>query len=246
MVKHAKTLGISLAVVMAFVAPQASATDWDWMVAPYGWAPRISTDLQTQLPPSSWSKDTEFGDIVDKIDGAFQLHIEGQGDRWGMLVDFTFLSLAEDGEHPRFRTESDLDTRLFEIAVVWNPGEARFDGVDMFAGLRYIDVDLTVELEPRNPAFPAITVDGGESFSDAMLGVRYTWALSERWGVTLRGDGSFGDTEGAWNASAVAQYRTGNGAWLLGYRHLDIELEAGGSRTDLTLSGPLIGYGFRF
>src|SRR5690606_37408250 len=126
------------------------------------------------------------------------------------------------------------------------PGEGRVGGSDGFAGLRYIDVDLTVELEPTNPAFPAITVDGGESFSDAMLGVRYTWVLSERWGATLRGDGSFGDTEGTWNASAIAQYRTRNGAWLFGYRHLDIELEAGGSNTDLTLSGPLIGYGFRF
>lgn len=246
MVRRARALGIPLAVGMAFVAPQSRAADWDWMVAPYGWAPSISTDIETQSPPSSSSTDTKFGDIVDKIDGAFQIHIEGQGDRWGMFADFTFLGLADDSEHPRFRTESDLDTRLFEIAAVWSPGEGRFEGVDVFAGLRYIDVDMTLELEPTNTAFPTVTVDGGETFNDAMLGVRYTWALSERWGVTLRGDGSFGDTEGTWNASAVANYRTRNGAWLFGYRHLDIEIEAGGSNTNLTLSGPLIGYGFRF
>ena len=44
--------------------------------------------------------------------------------------------------------------------------------------------------------------------NDFMLGARYTWSLSERWGLTLRGDGSFGDTEGTWNTSAVAPKRT--------------------------------------
>ena len=150
MVRRARALGIPLAVGMAFVATQSRAADWDWMVAPYGWAPSISTDIETQSPPSSSSTDTKFGDIVDKIDGAFQIHIEGQGDRWGMFADFTFLGLADDSEHPRFRTESDLDTRLFEIAAVWSPGEGRFEGVDVFAGLRYIDVDMTLELEPTN------------------------------------------------------------------------------------------------
>lgn len=238
---------LPLVVMLCFTAPaRAAPGDWDWMVAPYGWAPDIGTDLETQSPPSSASTDTDFGDIIDKVDGAFQLHIEGQQDRWGMFADFTYLGLADDNARPRFRTEADLDTRLFELAAVWSPGAERFQGVDVFAGLRYIDVDLAVQLEPADPAFPVVTVDGGESFSDFMLGARYTWTFAERWGVTLRGDASFGDTEGTWNASAVGQYRAGSGTWLFGYRHLDIEIGTGRSITHLTLSGPLIGYGFRF
>lgn len=243
--KHAQARG-TLAVGFALIAPPAGATDWDWRVAPYGWAPSISTDIKTRSPPSSSSIDTEFGDIVDKIDGAFQAHLEGQGDRWGMLADLTFLSLADDSTHPRYRTASDLDTRLFEIAVIWSPGTERFKGIEVIAGLRYIDVDLTVELTPANPAFPPVVVDAGDSFNDVMLGARYSWAISERWGVTVRGDGSLGDTEGTWSASAIAQYGVGKGAWLLGYRHLDIELETRSSETNLALSGPLVGYVFRF
>jgi hypothetical protein len=78
-----------------------------------------------------------------------------------------------------------------------------------------------------------------------MLGARYTWA-SDRWGLTLRGDGSFGGTEGTWNASAIGQYRTGNGAWLFGYRYLSVELDNGPSQTELTVMGPIVGYGFIF
>lgn len=238
------------ALCLAGTASTAHAADgegWDWMVAPYAWASSVGTDLDTTRPPSDdLSTDTSFADIVDKVDGAFQIHVEGQGDRFGAFADFTYLGLADEKERPRFRTQSDLDTRLFELAAVWSPGEDRFRGLDVFAGLRYIDVDLTVEIEPVNPLFAPTTVDASESYSDFMLGARYTWDLSERWGVTLRGDGSFGDTEGTWNTSAVAQYRTRRGAWLFGYRYMSIEVGTDENNTEITMSGPMIGYGLKF
>lgn len=227
-------------------AGAATGGGWEWLVAPYGWAASIGTDLKTTTPPSESSSDTNFGNVLDKLDGAFQIHVEGQGDRFGIFTDFTYLGLADTRDHPRFGIESDLDARLFELAGVWSPGDERYRGLDLFAGLRYIDVDLTVQLEPANPAFPTVALDGGDSFSDFMLGARYTWALAERWSLTLRGDGSFGDTDGTWNASTVVQYRTGNGAWAFGYRYLDAEFEAGGHRTNLSMSGLEIGYAFRF
>lgn len=232
---------------LAAAAQAAEGGGWDWMVAPYGWAASIGTDLQRSQPPSGGvSTDTDFDDIVDKIDGAFQIHIEGRGDHFGMFTDFTFLGLADSHDRPRFHTESDLDTRLFELAAVWSPGEHRHRGWDLFAGLRYIDVDLTVQFDPENPLFDTTTFDGGDSFSDFMIGARYNFHLSDRWGLTLRGDGSFGDTEGTWNVSGVFQYRMKHGAWLFGYRYLSVELETGDSNTDITMNGPMVGYGFIF
>ncbi|MGY1458365.1 MULTISPECIES: hypothetical protein [unclassified Luteimonas] len=241
---------LGTALCVAGLSPLAQAADgggWEWMVAPYGWAVSIGTDLERGVPPAGGiSNDTGFDDIVDKIDGAFQLHVEGQGEHLGMFTDFTFLGLADSNDHPRFHTEADLDTRLFELAAVWSPGEGRYRGWDLFAGLRYIDVDLTVRFDPENPQFESTTFDGGDSFSDLMVGARYTWALSDRWGVTLRGDGSFGDTEGTWNASVVGTYRMKHGAWLFGYRYLSAEFETGDSSTEITLNGPMVGYGFMF
>lgn len=250
--RHA-TLGTALCMVGLF-SPLVHAADgdgnsgdWQWMVAPYGWAASIGTDLQVREPPAGGvSTDTQFDDVIDKIDGAFQVHIEGQGDRFGMFADFTYLGLASGTDRPRFHTESDLDTRLFELAAVWSPDNERFKGLDVFGGLRYIDVDLTVEFEPTNPLFSTTSFKGGKAYSDFMIGARYTWALSDRWGLTLRGDGSFGDTEGTWNASGVATYRMKNGAWLFGYRYLSVELATGQSSTDITMAGPMIGYGFMF
>lgn len=240
------TTCIAAALFFSSSANAAEGEGWEWLVAPYGWAASIGTDLTTSKPPSESSSDTEFRDVVDKLDGAFQIHVEGQGDVFGVFADFTYLGISDRREHPRFAIDSDLDTRLFEVAAVWNPGEGRFRGLDVFAGLRYIDVDFTTQLEPLNPVFPIVRVDTGETFNDFMVGGRYTWAMSERWSLTLRGDGSFGDTDGTWNASGVAQYRTGNGAWVFGYRHLDVEIEAAGRKTHITMSGPEVGYAFRF
>ena len=246
--RAAKVAAFSIAVPLCFSLPANAAEGggWDWMVAPYLWATDIGVDLDTRFPRVSGSTDVSFGDIIDKLDGAFQIHAEGQGDSFGGFADLTYLSVSDSTDRPRVRTESELDTVLFELAAVWSPGEERFRGVDVFAGLRYLDMDVTTDLIPANPSLPSVRVDSGDSFSDFLLGVRYTWALSERWGLTLRGDGSWGDTDGTWNASAIAQYRTSNGAWLFGYRYLDIEIEKGDARSNITISGPGVGYGFRF
>ncbi|WP_206860573.1 hypothetical protein [Lysobacter changpingensis] len=243
--KHPAAAVAALCILCAsFPSRAAQDEEWEWMVAPYLWAASIGTDLRTGQPPAE--TDTSFSDIVDKIDGAFQVHAEGQGERFGIFADYIFLGLEDDKDFTRIRTQSDLDSQLFELAAVWSPGEGRYRGLDVFGGLRYVDVDLKVRFDPVNPVFVPSERNIDKSYSDFMLGARYTWALSDRWGLTLRGDGSFGDTEGTWNASAFAQYRVKHGAWLFGYRYLSVEVETGNSSTDITLNGPVVGFGFVF
>ena len=98
-----------------------------------GWWPRMygpssfNTDLERSLPPAGGiSNDTNFDGVLDKFDGAFQVHVEGQEAHWGMLADFTYLGLSDDHDYPRFHTESDLDARLFDVAAVWSPGDDRY------------------------------------------------------------------------------------------------------------------------
>ncbi len=245
--KNAMATLVAAMLAAAPVAQAAEGEGWDWMVAPYVWGVTVGTDAKTDSAPAGGiSTDTAFYEIVDKLDGAFQIHMEGQGDHFGVFTDFTYLGITDQRRRPRFQLETDLDTRLFELAGVWSPGDTRNQGVELFAGLRYIDADITVVLKPENLDFTPTLLDTGRSFSDLMVGARYSWSLSDRWGVVLRADGSFGETDGTWNVSAVAEYKTKRGAWLVGYRHLDIELESERERFHLSMSGPEVGYGFRF
>jgi hypothetical protein len=240
------TLGIAVLSLIS-LCPAARAAEnegLDWTVAPYLWAASIGTDLNAEAPPAG--TDSDFSSIIDKIDGVFMLRLEGRGDHFGAFADALFLSLADDNDQRFSHTESDLDVWLVDSAAVWSPGDDRSRGLGLLAGLRYVDVDLRLRVDPTNPAFDTATIGTNKGYSDMLLGARYTWALSERWGLTLRGDGSFGDTEGTWSASAIAQYRTGNGGWLFGYRYLSAEIRTGDSKTEITIGGPMIGYGFTF
>jgi hypothetical protein len=239
-------LAISVLSLIDFssAAHAAEGEGWDWMVAPYLWAATIGTDVRAEVPPAD--TETEFTDLIDKLDGALLLHLEGHGDHVGVFADLIFLGVAGDNDHPLSHSESDLDTWLIEAAGVWSPGDDRYRGLGLFAGLRHVDVDLAVQVDPTNPLFDTATFGTNKSYSDLLVGARYMWAFSEHWGLTLRGDGSFGDTEGTWSASAIAQYRTRNGGWLFGYRHLSVEVGTDSSTTEITMSGPAIGYGFSF
>lgn len=236
------------ALLLACLAAPGSvlAEDWSWAVQPYAWASSIQSDLRTDVPPIEGSSELEFRDILDKLDGSLQLHVEGGQARQGLFLDFTYLGISDRVSRSFADYEADLDTRLFEAAWVWSPSGRRLEALDLFAGVRYLDADISLRIDPVNPELVGRTLDVGDSYLDAMLGARYTWLLGPKWRVTARGDGSFGDTEGAWNASLIAQYRTSNGAWVFGYRHLRIEIEGGGADIDLTMSGPLAGYAFVF
>lgn len=245
--RHRTFWAIAIAVTFSQPAAASDGEGWDWMVAPYGWAASMSANLETDRPPlADGSTDTSFDDLVNKLDGAFQVHLEGQGETFGLLSDFTYVGLADERNLPRARAETDLDTRLFEVAGVWNASAGRNRGLDLFAGLRYIDLDFSTTLAPTNPLFGPATVRSSRSFSDLMLGARYTWDLSQHWALTLRGDGSFGDTDGTWNTSVVAQYRMQHGAWLFGYRYMRVSLKPDANAIELTMHGPEIGYGFKF
>lgn len=244
-----RMLGLMIALSamsVPFASRAAEKDGWEWMLEPYVWAASIGTDMRTFRPPTEGGSDSSFSDIVDKLDGVFMARVEGRNDRFGGFIDFIYLGLADSNQHRFVRTSTDLDTRLLDAAFSLRVGGERDRGLDMYVGARYIDLDLTTRFVPDNPELSPRTLDAGNSHVDLLLGARYAWPLSERWNMSLRGDGSAGDTDGTWSASIMAGYRTGNGAWLFGYRHMQADFGGPNSDVSLSLGGPTVGYGFRF
>ncbi|HEY0502471.1 MAG TPA: TonB-dependent receptor [Lysobacter sp.] len=233
-------------LVLAFAMPTSAfaADGWDWAVAPYLWAPTIGADLREDRPPAE--NQQAFGDWIDKIEFAFLGHVEGQGDRFGVFGDVVYLALGDSRQYPRMHTDADLDAGIVELAAVLPLGRERFQGLDLFGGLRYFDVSTEARFDPVNDLLPVVVRKRDESFTDFLFGARYTVKFSDRWDLTLRGDGSTGDTDGSWSASANVQYHAGPGFWVFGYRYLDVDLPMRDSALDLKLYGPLVGYAFTF
>jgi hypothetical protein len=245
-VRLASILAANVAMGVPLASSASENGDWQWMVEPYVWAASIGTDMRTFSPPTEAGSDSSFSDIIEKLDGVFMGRVEGRNERFGVFADFVYLGLADSNQHRLLGTSTDLDARLLDAAFSLRFGGEPDRGLDLYGGVRYIDLDLTTRFVPDNPAFSPRTLDAGNSYVDFLLGARYAWPLSERWNLTLRGDASAGDTDGTWSASIMTGYRTGNGAWLFGYRYM--EADFGNRNTDITLdlAGPVIGYGFRF
>jgi len=250
MERKRSTQRVALAILLLSAgSTPALARDpgWDWMIEPYLWGASIGTDMRTFEPPTSADSDSSFyPDVIDKLDGIFMVRVEGRNDRFGMFADFLYLGLGDDTQHRVLSTRTDLDARLLDAAFSMRFGGERYSGLDVFGGLRWIDLDMTVRFEPDNPAFEPRTLDAGRHYADFLVGARYAWQLSERWGMNVRADGSLGQTEGTWSASLMGNYLTGNGTWMFGYRYMEAELGNDNSDVKLSLSGPLLGYAFRF
>jgi hypothetical protein len=230
----------ALGLCFSASAARAETADYDWLAVAYLWASDISVDSRDA------SIDASFNDILDKLEMAFQTHVEVQGDDLGGFIDFTFMGLGDNVSRPAADFHADLDMTLMDLGLVWSPGAERMTGFELFGGLRYIDSDFHLIVDPVPPGVPNFENRVNDTFTDLLVGGRYIAPLNDRWRLMFTGDVSAGETEGTWSAGAFATYRTGPHRFIAGYRHMEVEVKSGGSTATETFSGPLVAYGFSF
>lgn len=239
-------------VLLALPASVQAEEGWDWFVAPYLWMSDVGADLKVKDQDLEISE--SFSDILDKLDLAYQIHFEGVNGRFGFFGDYTYIRLGDKTSQGPLTLDSEMTTWITEFAGVYRPS-AQFDGIQAFAGLRYLKVDQQMKIKgdlelPIEPS-PSVRLD--ESFTDFMIGLRYLGNFSENWFYSLRGDWAGGGSEGTWNLVGSVGWRFPgweSGSLMLGYRYMDMELEdkAQGTRVnlDMTMNGPYLGLGIAF
>ena len=163
-----------------------------------------------------------------------------------------FVSLSKDRDFSALSTDTELDASITELAGTWSLGEERYRGFDLIFGLRNFSTDISIDLNPVDPALDSVNLDAGDDYLDFMIGIRYFAEFSERWGMVLRADGSWGDTEGTTNLAANFTYKTNSGAWAFGYRYMDTGFKVRDNDLDddlvldLSLYGPVVSYTWIF
>lgn len=242
---------LPLAALALCVAPGLAAADTDWFLAPYGWLPTVDVD-------QTFDDDVDGGsgsdaEVLSKIDFAVMLRAEVARGRWGTMLDYIYVSLADQTTYSplpaiNIGIDGDLDLEVFELGGfyrLWRESRA----LDLLLGLRRIDVDLGIVLNrvdrPPRPLRVSAQID------DAFIGARYRLPFGERWNATLRADYGFGDSNGTLNviAGIGVQFSETIGMHA-GYRYANIEfeeiLEGVREETGISLSGPFVGLTFRF
>ncbi len=235
-------IGAACATALLFGSTSARADgDLDWLGIVYLWGSGISIDAENA------SAGVDFKDLIDDLEMAVMGHVETQGDNFGGFVDVVFVGVGANESRTNFDINTDNDTTSMDLALVWSPGPERMTGFELYGGLRYVANDFHVVADPVPPALPTLETGSDKSYTDVLFGARYIAPISDHWRLEFNGDISGGDTEGTFSIAAYAGYRTGQHHLYGGYKHFEMDLESGGGGDlTVTMTGPVIAYGYSF
>jgi hypothetical protein len=255
---------LSQLVLLMFLANTALAAELEWTIAPYLWVSDVAMDLTINGEPALGTS-VPFKDLIDKLDTAFMGHAEARGDRFGGFFDMIYIDLSDGQTIPvgpggpilgDLVVDAELKLELYELGGLYRigrpePGKAEFD---ILLGVRQIDMGMNLNITLPGPAGTQLSPRIDASKTDIFAGVRVIGKFNERWGYKAKADLGGGGSDGTLNLLATVGYtfgQTGLFSLDLGYRYMTIELsnsEGGGVTTEseITLSGPLIGFIFNF
>lgn len=253
---------VVFAASLGFSPQQSHADDLTWTVAPYLWASDVAMDVAVNGDPVL-GVDASFSDILDKLDMAFMGHIELSSDTFGAFFDGIYISLADDQVINLGPGGPILGDLLVDVSLKMNiyefggfyrmgSGEVGSSAFDIIGGIRLVDVVQNVDIVLPGPGATPVNKVIDASETDIFVGARLSGKLTEKWHYKLRADYAGGGTEGTVNGLAAVGYTFGEGLFSLdlGYRYLNIELKnedgAGTTETEITMSGPVLGFIFTF
>lgn len=230
-----------LALSLAAGAAHADSNDMEWLGIAYLWAADIEIDARDR------TLDIAFSDTVENLEMGFQGHVEAQAGDFGGFVDVSFMGVGTNEVRQGIRANTDVDMTAMDLAGVWSPEAEAFTGIELFGGLRYIDTEVDLVIDPEPPGPPVLQTGVDKSYYDLLVGARYAAPINDHWRLVFSADLSGGDTEGTWSVAGYGVYRTGPHRFYAGYRHLEMDLKGGAGETFTeTYSGPAIAYGFAF
>jgi hypothetical protein len=241
LVRSPVATGCALVLLLAAGRAKADTSGMDWLGIVYLWAADIELEARDRTAGIS------FSDTVENLEMGFQGHVEAQGDDFGGFVDVSFMGVGNNEVRNGIRVNADVDMTAMDLALVWSPNPERFRGLEAYGGLRYIDTDVSLVIDPEPPALPDLRTGVDDGYYDFLVGGRYAAPINDNWRLVFNADLSGGDTEGTWSVGGFGVYQTGPHHFYAGYRHVEIEVKGGaGERVQETYSGPLVAYGFSF
>jgi hypothetical protein len=244
-------LPLATIAIIAAGSAAARADETQWLVAPYAWL----SDVALEQVPGAGGGAISARELLDKTDAIGMIRIEAARDYFGATLDYIYLDVSDTtvlpvgpGSQVPVSVTSKLNLTIFELGGFYRPsGEDA--GVEVLFGYRGISAETTVLATPTGGITERSDTDAG--LSDIFLGARYIYRY-KNWDFAASGDYSFGESDGVLNLLASVGFRFTD--WFAiqgGYRHAQLEFSEDSEQdapksTDVELSGPFLGFVFRF
>jgi len=238
------TAVLTLTPVCGAFATESGAGGWS--ITPYIWASDTKVDLAlggAGIGGGDVSFNDlmdSFNDLMDVLDAAFMIHVEGGKGHWSLFGDMTYLETSDTTVGQVLTVDEDHKQLFFDAAVAWWP---------LYGGLRFSGSDDRYEVRLAADDTPLGVRDSTRDYYDALVGVRYRFDFSPRWGLLTQADTSFGDSEGTYLLRANLAWTVGKrqqNRILFGYQYKEAKFQDGDIRADYIYKGPMAGFNFRF
>lgn len=221
--------------------------DWQFELAPfYLWAINIDGDLGVR--GRTTSVQVEFSDVWDNLEGVFTVRFHAlYRKKLGLLVDYNYLDLGTEKQNNVLNTDVGFTSQILNLGGTYRLLESRHV-LDAVAGIRYVSVESEVNFNTIGRR-----LDRDEDWVDPIVGLRYGYAIADRWGLRLYGDiGGFGAaSDFTWQGLGLIDFQPWRHvAFVVGYRAIGTDYETGSGADQFTydavVHGPVIGIDIRF
>lgn len=251
-----------LATTMLMVSQSAFSEqeEWEFLISPmYIWAKSI--DGVSAIGGSETALDLDFqDDILENIDSSFTIHFEATRDNMSWFGEVNYGRLGPNSTRTLGGIEINADVDYVDLMA--EAGFFRQLGIsgtsnwEILAAVRYYDQDIDVRIatDPGNADDPPPeNVMGGDSWWNAVVGLRCRFQLAGHWHLSLRSDFGYGGSKNqSLHLAGIADYPFNDwGSFFLGYRFLAIDYDnkkqsASGYRFDADQQGPVLGLNIHF
>ena len=252
---------VSVVILIACGGSAGYAQDrWQFDVIPaYLWVPGFEGDVSVGISGGGGDSidspvDTSSEDAFVDLDFGWLLHVEARKRRWSLMLDGLYTKLQKDAKAGLPELDLVIQNWLVDFGAWYTvyqrplgAGDGQSLDLELLAGGRYISLDVDVDLFDR-----LISVGANEQGIDPIVGARLKADLTRKFTASLRGDVGGGVTADlTWSLSGFLGYyfTRSFGVWG-GYRAMYLEFDEGSGedqfKVDLTLTGPIVGLGFRF
>ncbi|QIQ86392.1 hypothetical protein [Erythrobacter sp.] len=231
-------------------APPKGDKDLTFIVSPYVWIPTVTGNIGTSAQGLDFALDA--GDLLDVFEFGGLIHGEARHKSgWGISTDYIFANLGAGVDIVIGDVDADIDAEVLELTLVRRI-DAGSDAIDLYAGIRRWDADVAIAIETF---FFDDTIVTGDEWTDPIVGARYQHEFARDWRLLVQGDiGGFGaGSEFSWNAVAGVSHSLSDKASLqLVYKTLSVDRQSPAIGNgppidlDITITGPLIGFAYRF
>lgn len=231
-------------------ADPAEADEWRFAVVPYVWAIALNGSVRAKGVKAK--VDMDFQDVLDVLDAAVLVVAEARKGEIVLRLDQQYMSVSESAKTNGLRAEADMDLYMGTFKV-GTPITDEPDAPLVFVGTRYWNFSTRASLKTGG-----VTLASGKdstSWWDPLVGAEATLPIDDKWSILAAGEvGGFGigdASDSTWGASLLASRKSDNGDnFLIGWRYLTVDKTegsgAGKTELDVSMSGPIVGYAFRF